>query len=295
MATGCEAVVRVGRFTVHVLAGGAFRLDGGAMFGIVPKPLWTRLVTPDDANRVPLVGRCLLVETGDAAHPWVLLETGPGDKFSEKEQQIFAVAPRPALRESLAAVGVSPEAISDIILTHLHCDHAGGLTRLDAAGKPVPTFPNARVHVRSREYTDARANVGLMTASYRPENLAPLDAREQWSLIDHLDEWELLPGLRTLSLPGHTAGHQGVLIADGGDTLLLPGDVVPTRHHVKPTHGMAYDLDPLANVASKRRVLELACERRTRVVLGHDPHGGLFRAERVDDGERLIPLAPDSR
>lgn len=295
MASGCEAVVRLGRFTVHVLNGGAFRLDGGAMFGIVPKPLWTRLVTPDDANRVPLVGRCLLVETGDAAHPWVLVETGPGDKFSEKEQRIFAVEPRAVLLESLAAVGVGPQAISDIILTHLHCDHAGGLTRLNAAGETVPAFPNARVHVRAREYADARANVGLMTASYRAENLAPLDATEQWALIDHLDEWELLPGLRTLSLPGHTAGHQGVLIEDGGECLLLPGDVLPTRHHVKPTHGMAYDLDPLANVASKRRVLELAHERQARVVLGHDPEGGLFRVERTDETTALIPLDRDSR
>ena len=281
----------LGNITLTLLDGGALRLDGGAMFGIIPRPLWERRTPADERHRIPLACNCLLVEWTGSSGRRAIIETGHGEKYDAKEQSIFAIDPARWLLAGLAQVGVEPESITDVIVTHLHFDHAGGLTRL-CDGQVVPTFPNATVHVQRREHDDARCGFGIMTATYREENFRPLDEAEQWNLIE--GEPEICPGIRPLLTPGHTRGHQAILIRGSERAAVFPGDVMPTAAHVGAPYNMAYDLFPLDNRESKNRVLRRAVSEGWLIVLDHEPTTPVMTATVDGEWYRLIAVDKDA-
>ena len=259
--------IRLGDMTITLLDGGHLSLDGGAMFGIIPKPLWSRQVKADAHNRIALAMTCFLVET---AGQRILVESGCGalEKYDEKERGFFAFGTHGIL-DSLAAIGVEPESIEVVALTHLHFDHAGGGTKPDGRGGYVPTFPRAKYVVQRGEWDDAVAGHFVMTGTYREENLASLEAAGVLSLADGAAE--IAPGVTVRPMPGHTRHQQGVEFSGGGQTLILPADLMPTAAHVGLRYNMAYDLLPFENMTNKRRLLDECVDRGMGLLLGQDP------------------------
>lgn len=254
-----------------LLRAGAFMLDGGAMFGIVPKPLWTRLVTPDEKNRIPMQTNCLLLTSEDRT---VLIETGIGNKFDAKKRSIYSMEDR-CILDALDEAGTDPADITDVVVTHLHFDHAGGLTRLDNSGSAVPCFPNATIHTQRTEWDDALANKSTMHSTYLRDHLDPVAGQ----IKTHDGAGEILPGIRVQPLPGHTWGQQGVLFdASGGGTVVFPGDLIPTVHHASPTYGMAYDVLPYESMVQKERFLKSAIAEKWTIVLDHEVGNPVVRA-----------------
>lgn len=278
-------VIDLGGCRVTLISGGGLRLDGGAMFGIIPKVLWARRAPPDDDNRIQLACNCLLVEWDGAGARRAIVETGHGEKYGEKERRIFAIDVAHWLLPSLLSAGVEPDSVDDVFVTHLHFDHAGGLTRAGESGA-LPTFPRARVHVQRREFEDARANFGVMTQTYREENFAPLDAAGAWVLHD--GEARPLPGVRLIPSPGHTRGHQSVLIEGRERSLLFGGDVMPTRNHLGRAYNMAYDVLPLDNMDTKRRLLQDAARHGWLWVIDHEPLSPLAEVRADGDAFSLV-------
>lgn len=270
--------IDLGGCSARLVSGGGLGLDGGAMFGIIPKPLWSRFTPADDANRIRLACNCLLVEF-DGTDRRVLIETGHGPKYAEKEQKMFQIDPQRWVLPGLTSLGVDPASIMDVVLTHLHFDHAGGLTHTPSDAT-VLTFPHARVHVQRREFQDARANFGVMTNTYREENFAPLDAADAWRLVD--GDTEICAAQSGASIHvrhsiGHTRGHQSVLVRGRDRTLLYIGDVLPTQAHVGRPYNMAYDLLPLDNMLTKQRLLAQAVAEDWLILIGHEPARPLQR------------------
>jgi len=257
----------LGGLTVTLVDGGSLKLDGGAMFGLIPKPLWSRSYPCDEQNRIQLACNCLLVEWTDNPERRLIIETGHGPKYGEKEQRIFAIAPNRWIRPSLLAMDVDPASITEVTVTHMHFDHAGGLTWEDD-GKLVPTFPNATIHVQRAEYEDARAAFGIMTATYREESFTPIDDADAWHLLD--GEAEIAPGVRSMPTPGHTRGHHAIVIEGRNRVMVFSGDLMPTRHHVGAPYNMAYDLYPIDNRESKRSLLAWIAERDGLLAIDHE-------------------------
>jgi len=257
----------VGRLTCHALEGGRQHLDGGAMFGVVPKPLWERRIAPDARNRIPLALRCLLVEH-DAG--LVLIDTGLGNKENDKFKDIYGVENagtngRTQLEDALAELGHTPDDIRWVINTHLHFDHAGGNTYKDPAGAVQRTFRQARYVVQQGELAFARHTNERTAASYLPPNFDPVD----FTLI--AGETEVLPGIRCLPTPGHVPFHQSVLVESGGERACFVADLVPTSAHLPLPWIMGYDLEPLVTLESRRALYRRAEAEGWLLVFEHDP------------------------
>ncbi len=270
------------------LTTGAFRLDGGGMFGLIPKTMWSRWTEADADNRIALATRSLLVETRDGL---VLVEAGCGDKWTDKERAMYALAPRTAV-DALTEIGVDPRDIAHVVLTHLHFDHAAGLTREDACTL-VPVFPNARVHVQRTEWNDALANKSTMTRTYLRTHLEPIaDAVELYDgAASPLDRIALIP------TPGHTWGHQSALVLpDRSDAssppVLFAGDACPTIHHAHPAASLGYDMLAYDAMLSKREILGRAAREGWLVALDHDP---LYACARAIEHDGRVALQPISR
>lgn len=274
------AMINIGKIRITLLAGGRLKLDGGAMFGIIPKPLWSRLAPPDDKNRIQLATTCLLVETAGRR---ILVETGVGNKYNAKDRDIFDIG-QTWLLDSLQAAGIEAESIDTVILTHLHFDHAGGATRWsDEPGKAVLTFPRATHVVQRGEWDDAMNGHCVMTATYRAENLEPLAASGRLKLVE--GDGEAAPGVHVRVLSGHTRWQQGVIICDGGQTALQPADLLPTAAHAGLRYNMAYDLLPFENMQCKSRTLAEAAHGGWTLLLGQDPNHTAY-AVAADGAER---------
>jgi glyoxylase-like metal-dependent hydrolase (beta-lactamase superfamily II) len=260
-------MLQLGRFRVDVVETGRFGLDGGAMFGVVPKPLWERAYhAADAANRIPMAARALLLRWDSHV---VLVDTGNGTKMSEKQRQIYALdTSQYSLERSLEQLGVRPEEVTAVILTHLHFDHAGGSTRRDEQGRLVPTFPNARYYVQRDHLLWARRPTEKDRASFITEDFEPLAAEGMLELLD--GEGELFPGVRLLVLHGHTRAMQLVLVSDGGEHLLYCADLCPTAAHVAYPYIMAYDNFPLTTLEEKKRLLPQAYEEGWILCFEHD-------------------------
>ncbi len=264
----------LGGCTVTLVSGGSIKLDGGAMFGVIPKPLWMRGTPADDQNRIQLACNCLLVEWQPDRGRRVIIETGHGSKYGEKEQGIFAIDPTRWILPELHAIGVDPGNITDVVVSHLHFDHAGGLT-YERDGRLWPTFPNARLHVQRRELEDARENFGVMTATYRPENFEPLERADRLILLDGAGP--VVEGIYARPMPGHTRGHHGIVVSGADRTLVFGGDTIPTAAHLGPAYNMGYDLFPLENRESKRQLLEWVSQRDALLVFDHEPRTPVVR------------------
>jgi len=261
--------------------GGDFRLDGGAMYGVVPKTIWQKLVSCDDQNRCTYSTNCLLIET---AGQRVLVDTGNGDKFPARLKEIYGIHHDRSIAIALAELGVEPASIDVVVLTHLHFDHAGGCTRRTASGLE-PVFPRARHVVQRAELEAARHPHERNRASYLAENFDPLVEADLVQVVD--GEVEVAPGVRVLSSPGHTRGHQSVLVDGGARKALFLGDVVPTSVHVPLPWIMAYDVDVEATLASRKRLYRLASDEEWLLLFGHDRHHGAY----LERDERGQPIA----
>jgi glyoxylase-like metal-dependent hydrolase (beta-lactamase superfamily II) len=260
----------VGSIRIHALDAGLQRLDGGAMFGVVPKPLWERRIPADARNRIPLALRCLLIEAPDAL---VLVDTGIGNKEDERFQSIYGVenAGDPTrLEDAIRSAGFSPSDVDLVVLTHLHFDHVGGATRLDPGGSIVPAFPRARYVVQQGEFDFSRGANERIRASYLARNLEPLSAAGLWTRVD--GEVEVTRGVRVLPTPGHTPHHQSVLVSSGGETACYLGDVCPTTAHLPLPWIMGYDVEPLVTLETKRALWARAEAEAWTLIFEHDPH-----------------------
>jgi glyoxylase-like metal-dependent hydrolase (beta-lactamase superfamily II) len=259
-------VLTLGDARLTMLDGGSFRLDGGAMHGVVPKTLWSKLVSCDALNRCSYSTRCLLIEVGGRR---VLVETGNGDKFSPKLKEIYGIDHDRAIGPALREAGLSPDDVDTVVMTHMHFDHSGGTTRRTASGALAPVFKNARHVVQRREWEDATHPHERNRASYLQDNIGPLGEAGLLQLVD--GETEIAPGVRVIPTPGHTAGHQSVLVgAEGGPKALFLGDVVPTAVHVRLPWVMSYDLDPARTVETKRDLFTRALAEDWLLLWGHD-------------------------
>lgn len=274
----------LGDMEVRFVSGGGFRLDGGAMFGVVPKTLWQKKMPPDERNRIRLNANSLLVR---AAGKTILIETGNGTKWDDKLRDIYAVEPGDPLVASLQANGVAPPQIDLVINTHLHFDHAGGGTRLEN-GVAVPTFPNAEYLVQRGEIEHALHPTERDRASYFPENVLPISAAKQWRTLD--GNAEILPGICVQRIPGHNADIQAVKLSGGGKTLVFVADLLPTRHHVPLPWIMAYDLYPMLTLETKRNWLRDIIANRWIVVFGHDPEIPVATLHQQGEKIEVVPL-----
>jgi glyoxylase-like metal-dependent hydrolase (beta-lactamase superfamily II) len=271
--------VKIGEFELTTLSDGMFRLDGGAMFGVVPKSLWSRRADADDRNRISMGVRPLVVRTPTAN---VLIDAGVGDKLGAKESEIYAIDRVRHLDHSLAAAGLTARDIDVVVATHLHFDHAGGFTAL-FDGVLVPRFPRARYVIRRGEWDDAMHPHERNRASYLAENYAPL---AQAGVVDFIeDDGDVVPGVSVWRTGGHTMHHQIVRIESGGRTVIFAADLIPTVAHVDLVWIMGYDLYPMDTLSYKRRFLAEAIEKEYVIFFEHDPvvAAGVIRA----DGSRL--------
>jgi glyoxylase-like metal-dependent hydrolase (beta-lactamase superfamily II) len=259
----------LGRWRIHAIQAGGQRLDGGAMFGVVPKPLWEKRIPADERNRIQLGMRCLLVEHEVGL---VLIDTGAGNKEDAKFYDIYGVensgSPGPTcLEDGIRAAGFTPEDVTLVINSHLHFDHAGGNTIKDASGTR-PALTRARYVMQRGEYAYATHTNERTAASYFRHNFVPL---VEAGLVDFLDgECEIVPGIRGIPTPGHTPHHQGILLESAGEKAFFIADLAPTVAHLPLAWIMGYDVEPLVTLETKRRILTQAVEEDWLVIFEHD-------------------------
>jgi glyoxylase-like metal-dependent hydrolase (beta-lactamase superfamily II) len=292
---------QVGGLRCHTLEGGLQRLDGGAMFGVVPRTLWRTRIEPDERNRIPLAMRCVLVEHPDGP---VLIDTGLGNKEDSKFLDIYGVENQglegaTQLEDALAAAGFLPRDVKWVINTHLHFDHAGGNTSMDPdlENDPRrhirPTFAEATYMVQRNELEFARRTNERTRASYLPHNFEPVAAANRWRLLD--GDTEVLPGISVRLTPGHVPFHQVVVLRNGGETAVFVGDLFPTTSHLPLPWIMGYDLEPLRTLESKRSLLADAVAGGWRLIFEHDAR--TVMAVPVQEGKgiglRDVIAAPD--
>ena len=258
------------------LSDGFFRLDGGAMFGVVPKPLWERRAPADARNRIGLGVRPLLVR-GERT---MIIDAGIGGKMDAKSADIYGLDRSRHLDHALAEAGVAATQIDIVLASHLHFDHAGGFTRVDAEGGVVPSFPNARYVVRTAEWEDATHPHERNRASYLQDNFVPLAESGVLDLV--AGDAPIMPEVRVVRTGGHTMHHQIVMIESGGRTAVFAADLIPTTAHIDEAWIMGYDLYPMDTLAFKRRFVRDAIDREYLIFFEHDPEvsAGYIREEK---------------
>lgn len=259
-----RARTRVGDFELTVCTDGTYKLDGGAMFGVVPKTLWQRRAAADDQNRILLGLNTVIVRTGKHT---VLIETGIGNKQPAKLREIHEN--QELLPASLAAAGISVEEVDFVINTHLHFDHCGWNTTLQSDGSVTPTFPNARYFAHRGEVEHGHLQLERDRVSYLSPNYDPLVQSGQMTLVDGHD-MEICPGVRVEVFPGHTAQMMGVHIESGLEHACYISDLIPTSSHLDATWVMGYDLDPLETIVQRKRFYERAIPEKWLVLFTHD-------------------------
>ena len=269
-----------GDLELSIFSDGTYLLDGGAMFGVVPKPLWSRKMPADARNRIVLGLNTLLIRTGKHN---VIVETGIGPKLSPKMAEIYEHTPR--LVENLRAGGVDPKSIDIVINTHLHFDHCGWNTYMEN-GRAVPTFPNARYFAQRVEVEHGHRQLERDRISYISENYDPLIASGQMTLLD--GDADIVPGISVRLYPGHTRSMQGVIIRSAGQTVCYIGDLIPTTAHTDLTWVMAYDILPLETIESRKRFYADAIPQKWLVVFTHD-HQHPFAYLEYDDKKKVAP------
>ena len=255
--------VTLGTLSVHLISDGVFSLDGGVLFGVVPKTLWSSKVAPDRKNRVVLGLNSLLIQTGVKN---ILVDPGIGTKLSLNRKSLYD-AKCGRLLTGLKELGLEPSDINLVVLTHLHFDHAGGCTYFNNWGRPVLTFPIATHIVQQSEWEEATHTNERTNAAYSSEDFRPLQEQGKLELIN--GDIEISPGILVTRTGGHTSGHQGIVIQSKGETAAYLGDILPTPHHVRLPYITAADLEPLKTLRKKRELLDQAETERWLLLFGH--------------------------
>ncbi len=271
--------MKIGDYTLHAIETGRFALDGGAMFGVVPKPLWEKTNPPDEKNRIDLAARALLI-IGNGKK--ILVDVGNGTKYTDKLSSIYKFdTSHFDLLSSLTKHDLTPADITDVILTHLHFDHAGGSTVVNN-GETVPTFPRAKYYVQREHWRAASNPTERDRASFFKEDFMPLQFFGQVEYTD--GEGEIFPGISVRILNGHTTALQCPVISDGTTTLFYCADLMPTTSHVNLPWIMAYDLRPLVTLDEKRKILDHAVDESWILFFEHDPNTDAVRVMRTGKG-----------
>ena len=274
--------MKFGKFEIHSISDGFFRLDGGAMFGVVPRVLWEKTNPPDDKNRILLGLNPLLIITPNKK---IMVDTGISNKGDEKFNSMFAVDRRPTIEESLAKLNLSVKDIDIVINTHLHWDHAGGNTTKDADGKIRPTFPKARYIIQKGEWEDAIKPNERTRASYRQEDFLPIQESNQIELID--GEKEIEKGVKIIKIPGHNRHFQTAMISSENKKAIFLGDLIPTASHISYPYIMGYDLFPLETLEAKKNIIQKAAEENWLLIFEHDPQVRMGYV-RMEDGKPVL-------
>ncbi|HRB01555.1 MAG TPA: MBL fold metallo-hydrolase [Ignavibacteria bacterium] len=260
--------MKIGDYTIHPVQTGLFKLDGGAMFGVVPKNLWQKTNPSDEQNRIDMCTRALLLDNGKKK---ILVDTGIGYKLSEKVNKIYDVDySEYTLEKSLTDIGLSKSDITDVILTHLHFDHAGGNTEYNENNEPVPSFPNAVYHVQKKQYEWALNPSERDRASFFPENYKPLEKAKVLNLTDGEQKFDEFISL--IPVNGHTNNMQMIKISDEKNSMLYLADLIPTAGHIPAPYIMGYDLFPLTTLEEKHKYLKEITENEMMIFFEHDPH-----------------------
>jgi glyoxylase-like metal-dependent hydrolase (beta-lactamase superfamily II) len=268
----------------EIISDGTFALDGGAMFGIVPRPLWEKVMPPDASNRVRLGLNCLVVRSGGRI---LVVDTGVGDKGDDRFRSRYAVDGGGLLRDRLRARGVRPEDVTDVVNSHLHWDHAGGNTYRRPGGELEPAFPNATYYVQRREVEFARSATARTRGSYEPQDYEPLLSGARIVVLD--GEAEIAPGVQVHPAAGHLPAMQVVTVNGPTDSLFFAADLIPTTRHLNPAWIMAYDVEPLLTQEVKVSWLERAASGGWIVVFYHDPDCPLGVVEAREGRWTVIP------
>ncbi|MFM8456272.1 MAG: MBL fold metallo-hydrolase [Ignavibacteria bacterium] len=273
--------MNIGPYTVDIFDTGDFALDGGAMFGVVPKTLWTKAYHPGDAfNRIDVTSRSLLIQGNGKI---ILIDTGCGHKMSEKLESIYRVDySRASVEHSLKSFAITPEDITDVILTHLHFDHVGGATKKMPNGEIVPTFPNAKYHVQQEQLQWAIAPTEKDRASFMTENWDPLIANGMLNCID--GDGELFPGIHVERVYGHTQALQMIHLSDSEHHIVFPADLIPTRAHIPVPYVMGYDNFPLTSMKEKESLLTRAVEQKWILCFEHDAFSVASTVKKTEKG-----------
>ena len=258
--------MKIGKYNVKFLLTGSFGLDGGAMFGIIPKVLWQKTNPPDEANRITLGTRCILLQSESKN---ILIDTGIGDFWDDKFNKIYRIdKSESSLEKSLNSMNLTSEDITDVILTHLHFDHTGGSTVFEN-DKMIPAFPNAKYYVQKKHFDWALNPSDRDRGSFISNRFLPLRDEGVLSFTEgdlHFDD-----EIELIEINGHTFSQQMIKLSDGNETLLFCGDLIPTSSHIPIPYVMGYDIQPLVTVEEKKKYLSMAVEEGWKIVFEHDP------------------------
>ncbi len=257
--------MKLGKLEIFSIVENSFKIDGGAMFGVVPKIIWQKVYPPDENNMVKLDINLLLIKT-DGEN--ILIDAGMGDALSERQKKVFGIERASNLEKRLSEHHLAPEDIHLVLLTHLHADHAGGVISLDKNGRKVPRFPNARHVVQIKEWEEAMHPDERTSATYFTENLKILEREKLLELIDGVDQ--VATGIKLINTGGHTPGHQAVLIEDGEGKILWAGDIIPSTHHLRIPYVASVDLFPRETMEQKKRFLRMCSEDGWILAFDHD-------------------------
>ncbi len=273
--------MKIGKYKLSIIESGYFGLDGGAMFGIVPKPLWEKTNPSDEANRIKLSTRHLLLKSENKK---IIIDTGMGDKWDEKSKKIYAIDAKISMASALKEFDLSAEDITDVILTHLHFDHTGGSTVLNQ-DKLEPAFPNAKYYVQKQNYDWAVNPSNRDRGSYLTDNFVPLF--EEGVLNFTIGNANLDDEIEFIVINGHTFGQQMVKVSDESETFLFCGDLIPTVSHIPLPYIMGYDLQPLVTLKEKQKFLKQAVDEDWKLFFGHDPETAFVSVKLTDKGYKV--------
>ena len=271
--------MKIGKYEIDYVQTGFFGLDGGSMFGVVPKPLWEKTNPPDEKNRITLGGRCLILKSESKT---ILVDTGIGKDWDEKFEKIYRVDhSKLTLLGSLKEKGINPEDITDVILTHLHFDHTGGSTFL-SGDKFVPTFPNAKYHVQQDHFDWAKNPSEKDRASFVETRFMPLAEEGVLNLLHNNLQFD--DEIEFILINGHTFAQQMIKVSDSSQILLYCGDLMPTSSHVPVPYVMGYDLQPLVTIKEKKEILPKAVEENWKIFFEHDPEVVAATIQKTEKG-----------
>jgi len=270
--------MQIGKYKLSFIESGFFALDGGAMFGIIPKALWQKTNPADDSNRIKLSTRNLILQSDSKK---IIIDTGMGDKWDEKLKTIYAVDENISMKSELEQIGLKPEHITDVILTHLHFDHTGGST-VKVNGKLQPAFPNAKYFVQKQNYEWAMNPSDRDKGSYIKENFIPLIEECVLNFVNGNEKFD--DEIEFIVINGHTFGQQMVKISDGTNTILFCADLIPFYSHIPLPYIMGYDLQPLVTLEEKKKILKQVLEEDWKLFFGHDPEVAFATIKKVGEG-----------